>query len=181
MALGYLAPFSRGGSSRGGRPGGSPLFDLHRQMNSLFDNLLEQDAQGQTLGGRTGFPALDISQNEKQIEVCAELPGVREEDIELHIEDGVLSLSGEKKSSRKDEESGYSERSYGRFERRVSLPANVDEDACQASFTDGVLTITIPKSEEKARGRRIPVGKGQSPDGKNASNATIEQNSSSTR
>src|SRR5690606_28806010 len=57
-------------------------------------------------------------------------------------------------------EGGYSERSYGRFERRVSLPSNVDEEACSAEFRDGVLTVTIPRSAAKARGRRIPLGSG---------------------
>ena len=84
---------------------------------------------------------------------------MRADDVELSIDDGILSLTGEKRSERKDE-SGYSERSYGRFERRIALPANVDEDACSADFRDGVLRVTIPRSEAKSRGRRIPLGRG---------------------
>lgn len=166
MARGYLAPW-RGGSSLapiGLESGfGGSLFDLHRRMNRLFDNLLEQsDGDGRTLSGATlAAPALDIGQDDKQIEITAELPGVKEEDIDLSIEDGVLTLSGEKKSERKDEERGYSERSYGRFERRLALPSNIDEERCSAEFRDGVLRITIPKAEEKQRGRRIPLGGGK--------------------
>jgi HSP20 family protein len=169
MAYGNLAPYRRSTLSPAGRFGtGSLLFDLHRQMNRLFDDFFEAD------GGRTGgeatrasFPPMDVSQDDKKIEICAELPGVKQEDIELDVEDGVLTLAGEKKSERKDE-NGYSERSYGRFERRITLPSNIDEDRCEANFKDGVLTITIPKSEEKARGRRIPLG------GKAASENTAE-------
>lgn len=159
MANGYLTPSRRGslaGTSGFGTPGS--LFDLHRQVNRLFDDLFEQDAGtgGFARGGMT-VPAIDVHQSEDQLELSAELPGVREEDIDLSIEDGVLTLRGEKKYSRTDEERGYSERRYGTFERRITLPGNIDEEKCSADFRDGVLTITMPKSE-KARGRRIPLG-----------------------
>src|SRR5690606_21420600 len=104
-------------------------------------------------------PAMGVHQTDDTIETTAELPGVREEDIELTVDDGVLTLRGEKKSTRTDEERGYSERSYGTFERRLTLPSNIEEDACKADFKDGVLTITLPKSE-KSRSRRIPLGQG---------------------
>jgi HSP20 family protein len=165
MARGYLTPWRASGSLApiGFESGfGGSLFDLHRRLNRLFDNLLEQGDGGALNGPTLAAPALDVSQNDKQIEVTAELPGVKEEDIDLSIEDGVLTLSGEKKSERKDEERGYSERSYGRFERRLALPSNIDEERCSAEFRDGVLRITIPKAEEKQRGRRIPLG-GASP------------------
>lgn len=157
----YLTPWRRGSLTSGGQyPAGGSIFDLHRQMNRLFDDLFEQGPGGQSLtqaGRGGGWPQLEVEQNDKQIEVIAELPGVEEKDIELQIEDGVLTLSGEKRSERKDE-SGYSERSYGRFERRISLPSNIDDEKCSANFTNGVLRVTIPRAEEKARGRRIPLG-----------------------
>ena len=160
MANGYLTP-SRRGSLTGSPFGGSSLFDLHRQVNRLFDDILGggdlAPGLSQGLAAGTGWPQLEIEQKDDQIRVVAELPGVKEEDIDLTVEDGMLTLSGEKRSERK-EEGGYSERSYGRFERRISLPSNIDEDKCSADFRDGVLTITIPRSEEKARGRRIPLG-----------------------
>jgi HSP20 family protein len=168
MARGYLSPW-HGGSSLApigleSAFGGS-LFDLHRRMNRLFDTLFEQgDGGGGALSASTlAAPALDIAQDDRQIEITAELPGVKEEDIDLSIEDGMLTLTGEKKKERKDEESGYSERTYGRFERRLTLPPNIDEERCSADFRDGVLRITIPKVEGKQRGRRIPLGRGAEP------------------
>ena len=161
MANGHLTSWRPGSLSRSPFGTGS-LFDLHRQMNRLFDDLIESPAGslGTPALAATGWPQLEIDQRDDQIRVVAELPGVEEEDIELTVEDGVLSLTGEKRSERKDE-TGYSERSYGRFERRIALPSNIDEDACKADFRNGVLTVTIPRAAEKARGRRIPLGSGQ--------------------
>jgi HSP20 family protein len=153
----YLTPGRRGSLARGSAGGfGGSLFDLHRQMNSLFDDLVEGGSPSQGFLGGTGWPQLEIEHDDERIQVCAELPGVEEDDIDLTIEDGMLTLSGEKRSERK--EGGYSERSYGRFERRIALPSDVEEDACQADFRNGVLTVTLPRSAEKARGRRIPLG-----------------------
>jgi HSP20 family protein len=157
MAYGYLSPLSRGSLA-----GAGSLFDLHRQMNQLFDDLVERGptgSSGLSSAAATGWPQLEIDQQQDSIRVVAELPGVDEDDIELTVEDGVLSLTGEKRCERKDE-SGYSERSYGRFERRIALPSNIDEDKCKADFSNGVLTVTIPRAAEKARGRRIPLAKG---------------------
>lgn len=156
MANGLLTPWRRGSLS--GQRGGGTLFDLHRQMNSLFDDLFDQGGDRRLSGGSgINVPAMDIHQDQDRIEITAELPGVREEDIELTIDDGVLTLRGEKRSDRTDEERGYSERSYGAFERTLTLPSNVNEEQCSADFRDGVLTITLPKAEQK-RGRRIPLG-----------------------
>ena len=150
MAYGYLTPLRRGSLAGGGLGGGG-----------LFDDLFDQDGDSGAYA-RPGMstPAMDIHQADDKIEITAELPGVREEDIDLTVEDGVLTLRGEKKSSREDQQRGYSERSYGTFERRLTLPSNIDEEKCSADFRDGVLTITLPKSAEKARGRRIPLGEG---------------------
>jgi HSP20 family protein len=164
MASGSLIPWRRGSLSSGGgfdRGFGSDgsLFDLHRQVNRLFDDLFDRGTGGRIQGwsGGTGWPQLEIDQQEGRIRVTAELPGVNEDDIELTIEDGMLSLAGEKRSERKDD-NGYSERSYGRFERRIALPPDVDEERCEADFRNGVLTVTVPRAQEKARGRRIPLG-----------------------
>jgi HSP20 family protein len=168
MASGYLTPFRRGSLSRSsGGPasvfGGGSLFDLHRQMNRLFDDLFDGDqgtGSGQTL---LTAPALEVHQTADKIEITAELPGVRQEDIDLTVEDGVLTLRGEKRSTRTDEERGYSERSYGRFERSITLPSNIDEENCSADFKDGVLTIAMPKTADRQRGRRIPLNGGRAP------------------
>ena len=179
MAFGYLTPFrSRTPATTG--TGGS-LFDLHRQMNRLFDDLFDQDGDS-GFYARAGIaaPAMDIHQDDKQVEITAELPGVKEEDIDITIDDGVLTLRGEKKSTREDKESGYRERSYCSFERRLTLPSNIDEDNCSADFKDGVLTITLPKSEDKARGRKIQLGQGQQRSNR-AEEQLIEQRGDATR
>ena len=163
MANQSLTPWRRGSLTGGGLSGfgGGSLFDLHRQVNRLFDDVVDRGSTGggglQSWGGGTGWPQLDIEPQEGRIQVTAELPGVNEDDIDLTVEDGILTISGEKRSERKDD-NGYSERSYGRFERRIALPPDVDEDACQAEFRNGVLTVTLPRSEQKVRGRRIPLG-----------------------
>lgn len=161
MANAYLTPW-RGGSLASGATGpgilGGSLFDLHRQMNRLFDDLFDQSGDtGSFTRAGISAPAMDVHQDDDKIEITAELPGVKEEDIDLTVEDGVLTLRGEKKSTHTDNERGYSERSYGTFERRLTLPSNLDEEACSADFRNGVLTITLPKSADKARGRRIPL------------------------
>jgi len=178
MARGYLTPWRGGSLAPSGYGGfGGSIFDLHRRMNRLFDDLLDQgQGDGGTLSGASlASPALDIHQDDKQILITAELPGVKEQDIDLSIEDGILTLSGEKKSERTDEQGGYSERSYGRFERRLTLPSNIDDEHCSADFENGVLRITIPKAEEKQRGRRIPLGTSRRQEGERLQAQNDEQ------
>ena len=175
MAYAYLTPYRGGGLSSGlssGMGGGGSIFDLHRQMNRMFDDLLSGSESGGNGTSITGWPSLDICRTEDEIEVCAELAGVNRDDISIDVDEGMLTISGEKKSSRED--NGYSERTYGRFERRVSLPANVDEDNIQADLEDGLLTITLPLSEERSRGRKIELGSGKSKNSNNAEGQLIE-------
>lgn len=160
MAFRYITPLRTGGV----RPaGGGSIFDLHRQMNRLFDDLLDSGSGGG--GGEQGqagasSPLMDVHQQDGRVEITAELPGVREEDIELTVEDGVLVLSGEKRSGREGGANGYRERSYGRFERRITLPNTIDENAIEANFEHGVLTITLPLAERQL-GRKIQLGRGK--------------------
>jgi HSP20 family protein len=183
MANQNLTPWRRGSLTSGGSAlgGGGSVFDLHRQVNRLFDDMFDSRSRGGAssswMGGGSAWPQLEVEQHENNIQVVAELPGVKEDDIELTIEDGMLTLSGEKHSARKDE-NGYSERSYGRFERRISLPPDIDDDACEANFQDGVLTVTLPRSEAKARGRKIPLGgarKQSAPSAHNDADSSIRQ------
>jgi HSP20 family protein len=99
-------------------------------------------------------PALDVAETEHAYVVHAELPGVAKDDVTITIEDGTLVLTGEKKREEKHEASGREmgwhriERTYGSFQRTLALPKGVDADRAEAAFQDGVLTITIPKSEQ---------------------------------
>jgi HSP20 family protein len=128
-------------------------------MNRLFDDVFRGFDTPSLWGGRAAWPQIEVQDADSEYRVTAELPGLEEKDVEVLFEDGVLILRGEKRSDRSDDERGYTERSYGTFERRITLPGNVDEDKCSAEFKDGVLTISLPTSDEKARGRRIPLGR----------------------
>lgn len=137
---------------------GGSLFGLGREVDRLFDNLLRGTTPSLGSGGAVGaWPHLEVTDSEQEVRVTAELPGMNEKDVELLVEDGVLTVRGEKKSETEDKERGYSERFYGRFERRIALPSNVEEEGAKAAFRDGVLTVTLPKSSDAARGRRIAI------------------------
>lgn len=111
-----------------------------------------------SIGRSIGWPRVELSENDKEIRVMAELPGMEEKDIEISLDDHQLVIRGEKKSETSDDERGYSERSYGRFERRIGLPSQIDEDKVEAAFRNGVLTVRIPRTSEAAKGRKtIPI------------------------
>ncbi|EPX75764.1 Hsp20/alpha crystallin family protein [Salipiger mucosus] len=108
-------------------------------------------------------PASDASSDDKAYRIAVELPGVSEDDIELNVEDGMLSVSGEKSETREDKgETWYfSEREYGSFRRSFRLPGDADADKAEAHVKDGVLEITVPrKPPESSGGRKIAVKKG---------------------
>ena len=108
---------------------------------------------------RDGFePSIDVVQNADAFVLYAELPGMRKEDVTIEIEDGRLTLAGERTrpSGWEDAESHRWERTFGTFRRAFNLPRNVDAGAATARFEDGVLTLTLPK-HETARTRRIEI------------------------
>ncbi|MRI57599.1 Hsp20/alpha crystallin family protein [Methylobacterium sp. DB1607] len=141
----------------------SPLLTLHREMNRLFDDVFSGIGTGAfspALRG-LGWPSVEVVETEQGLRVSAELPGLDEKDVELVIEDGILTLRGEKRSETSDKERGYTERSYGRFERSLALPFAVEEDKVEASFKNGVLSVTLPRSAKTPeRGRRIAINGG---------------------
>jgi len=137
-----------------------PLLSLHREVNRLFDDVF----RGFGAPAFDGFerslawPHVELGETDQEIRVTAELPGLDEKDVEITVEDGVLTLRGEKRSEVEDRDCGYSERSYGRFERRIGLPRGVDRDKANATFRNGVLTVTLPRKEAANENvRRIPV------------------------
>ncbi len=118
-------------------------------------------------GGRTNgssnlmrAPETDVVESEKEIRVISEMPGLTRDNIEIDVENNVLTIRGEKREQRTEGEQGrwhLAERRYGTFSRSFVLPRDVDAENIQASFQDGVLTVSVPKSE-KARRRRIEIG-----------------------
>ncbi|HBR06435.1 MAG TPA: Hsp20/alpha crystallin family protein [Desulfovibrio sp.] len=106
----------------------------------------------------TGYPAVDVSEDDKEVTVKAELPGLEAKDVELTLESGVLTIRGEKKFEGEEKKENYHriERSYGSFVRAVPLPREVKSDKVKAKFDKGVLTVTMPKAE-KAETRNITI------------------------
>lgn len=104
-------------------------------------------------------PQIEVREKEGKLVVHADLPGLKPEDIQVNIEEGVLTISGERKNESENEEGGVyrCERSYGRFERRIGLPRGVDPNAIDAKFDNGVLELSAPLPKEEPRGRRIEI------------------------
>ncbi len=131
---------------------------FQREMNRLFDDAFHNFALAPFGGGAFAWPSVEVSEGDKEIAVTAELAGIDEKDIELRVEDNVLTIKGEKRTESEGAGRQYSERYYGRFERRLALPVDVDEDRAQATFKNGVLTVTLPKTERpKDSKARIPI------------------------
>lgn len=133
------------------------LSDLRDDIDRLFEMPLTGLARSSNLlSGWT--PALDVYEGKDNFTVKAELPGMKREDIEVSLHDGMLSISGERKSDSKHEDAEVyrAERYVGRFQRTVALPASVAADKVKAQYKDGVLSITLPKTEE-AKPKQIVV------------------------
>lgn len=138
----------------------SPLFQFRHEMDRLFDDVLRPAIGAAWTGATplgTSFPNLEVFDDAKEVRITAELPGLKQQDIDLSIDNGLLTISGERKATEEDRERGWSERFYGRFERRLTLPDGIDEEHAEASFKDGELMVKIPKSEEARKSRKIPI------------------------
>jgi HSP20 family protein len=164
---------SEGGQRQPARAA-NPLFDLRNEIDTLFDRFFSgslfgpfggvPDAQllRQPFGGT--MPKVDVSESEREIQIVAELPGLKQEDVELRLENDLLTLRGEASSARDQKDKHYhlTERSYGRFERSFRLPETVDREKISASFEHGLLTVTLPKSERaQQKSKRIEIGGGK--------------------
>ena len=164
MANRELTPWNRGGLTPFGR---DPFSSFRHEMDRLFDDFFAPVA-GE--GGRNFAapaqtaalvrPSIDVDETDQAYRVSAELPGLTEKDVELNLRDNTLTISGEKRTERDEEKGGrrYAERSFGRFERTIPFPAEVDADRIDAVFQNGVLTVTLPKNEKaQDKTRRIEV------------------------
>jgi HSP20 family protein len=140
-----------------------PFRRMQDEMERMLGNFGMQPSPGSLIGGDgMAVPSLDISEDDKAVEVKVDVPGVAAKDIDVAVEDGVLTISGtreeEKTEGGKDRNYHRVERFRGRFVRRIALPVGIDEGAIEARHDKGVLTIRLPKTaEEKATGRRIEV------------------------
>lgn len=134
------------------------MFDQLRREMEQMSNLQQSGDVNSSVATSDWAPAVDIRETKEAFVIEADIPGVDPKDIEVNMEDGVLSIRGEKESEKKEEHEGYKrvERSRGSFYRRFSLPDTADAEKISAKSRHGVLEITIPK-QEKANPRKIAV------------------------
>lgn len=137
------------------------VFSNRREFDRLFDRMLNVP-NGPT--ATVWMPPVDVRETNDAFRVMVELPGLNPEEVEVNVENGVLTISGDKKHevTEGNEEASYHvvERRYGRFERVFTLPRSVDADRVNAVYAHGVLTLTLPKAET-ARPRRVEIQAGQ--------------------
>ena len=166
-----LSPSSGGGG--GMTPYQDPFMSLHREMNRLFDDVFRGfGAPAMRQGGVGGMlqPEIDVSESEGEIRICADLPGVSQQDVDVTLDDDILTIKAERRHERgEDKESWHVvERSHGMYQRSIRLPSGLDSEHVDARFENGVLTICIPKTHEAQRQRKIQVqgsGRGASQGG----------------
>jgi HSP20 family protein len=134
----------------------SPLFTLHREVNRLFDDVF-REFESPGLWSVGAWPRIEVHDAPSEYRVTAELPGLEEKDVEILVHDDVLILRGEKHAETGGQSRAFSERVYGRFERRIALDG-ASEGKVRAAFHNGLLTIVVPKSaQNQQRVRRIPI------------------------
>ena len=159
-----LVPWSRGDRERSPSPRSepmSPVVSLQREMNRLFDDVFRGFDSSRFGGSRGAWPSVDVEETDREYRVTAELPGLEERDVEVLFQDGVLTVRGEKKLEKERGNRTFSERYYGRFERQIALDRDLEEAAINATFRNGVLTVTAPKSAQAVeRTKRIPINVG---------------------
>src|SRR6266849_7574028 len=147
------------------------LRTLQEEVNRLFSTNLNRSFGDEGIGRGAWSPSVDIYENKDQIVLEAELPGMKQEDFDLTIENNVITLRGERRFEKTDDADNYHrvERSYGSFTRSFTLPQTVSSEGATAEYRNGVLRVTLPKREE-TKARRIEI----SGEGTAASGKTIE-------
>lgn len=143
-----------------------PLMRLHNEIDQIFDQFFQgfplsppRWPQEWSKGGLV-FPQLNIAENKNAYTITVDVPGVEEKDIELTVQEGTLIIRGEKQTEKEDENKQYHrvERSYGSFQRVLSLPSDAEEDKIEAKFKNGVLTIRVAKNTTMtSSGRKIAI------------------------
>ena len=140
------------------------LTTLQNEMNRLFNTVFDSPAPAGNGGLRRWMPAMDLVEADEHFVLRADLPGMSEEDVNIEVEERVLTISGERKAEHTETKDGYQrfERAFGAFSRSLTLPEGIDAEAVSASFDRGVLEVRIPKPEER-KPRKISIGVGSQP------------------
>jgi HSP20 family protein len=166
MARNPMTPFRSGGLL-----GSDPFMSLHRDVNRLFEDAfrgMPSSGGAQGAAGNLINAHMNVSETDKEIRITAELPGVRQDDVDLTLDEDLLTIRGEKRFEQTDDKENFHfvERSYGTFQRSVRLPFPVDPEQVRASFENGVLTVRLPKTGRQERSRKIQIqGGGSGPTG----------------
>lgn len=144
-------------------------FALMREMSDWMDrswggSLGTASRGGAARGGRMWSPAVEVRQKDNNLVVCADLPGIDQNDVKVEIENDTLIIQGERKQEQTDERAGWhrTERSYGSFYRAIPLPEGAKTDQAKADFRNGVLEVRVPVEEPKANRRQIQIQGGSS-------------------
>jgi len=156
-----LIPWKNKGRRGGPTVAERPLARIRDEIDGVFERMFSEpwSTGWPALWSRSnGFPQVDLAESENDVTIRAELPGVSPDDVQIEVTGNVLKLAGEKSAEK--EEKGrdyhYAERQFGAFSRIIQLPATVNADKVEATYKDGVLTITLPKHPE-AKPKRITV------------------------
>ncbi len=160
MNMRDLIPWNRSSAPAAGAYSeqASPFLALHREMNRLFDDTFRSFDTPSLFGRLPSWPSMEVTEGENETRITAELPGMDENDVEVLLSDGVLTIRGEKKAEVDDADRQFSERFYGRFERRVSVDPDIDQSQVTATFRNGLLTVTVPRTNSaRASRKRIPI------------------------
>ena len=139
------------------------LLSIQDEMNQLFTRAFGRERPGQSepVQQRLWAPALDISERKDAYVVTVEVPGVKPEELDITLEDGLLTIQGERRFTQESSDQQFHrvERRYGSFRRSITLPSQVQADQIEASFENGVLEVVVPKAEE-AKPKKITVRPG---------------------
>jgi HSP20 family protein len=156
------------------------LNTIQNEMNRLFNTFFDPSAPTGRGNGTTRrwLPPMDLVETADHYVLRADLPGLSDGDVNVQLEDSVLTISGERKAEHKDQQEGYYrlERAFGAFSRSLTLPDGVDPDGVQAHFDRGVLEIRVPKPEQK-KPKTVQIALGNNPDTKTIESADAEANS----
>ncbi|MCX4027727.1 Hsp20/alpha crystallin family protein [Endozoicomonas sp. SM1973] len=149
-------------------PIANPLIQFHKEVDRLFDSMFKGSGfpsfsdEWSRVSNNMFKPSIDISAKDKEYLISVEVPGVEEKDIKLEMRDNTLIISGEKKNEKEEKEEHHYrvERSYGKFQRMLTIPEDADADEISASFKNGVLCISLPRKElVQSRTKKIAIKK----------------------
>jgi HSP20 family protein len=134
------------------------MMNIQDEVNRLFDDFLGRPLLRTEWSEEVWSPSVDISETEDKVIIKAEMPGLNKDEVKISLQDNTLTLMGEKKQEKVEKDANYHrvERSYGVFNRSFTLPTSVKSDKIKATYKDGILSITLPKTEE-VKPKEIPI------------------------